>query len=883
MDLSRRDRDTHAVGVAGRRRSSALTLLLISSAWLAIGPAIADHNPTVPDGAIGLGKTVLVIPFVHRDPPCPDDPGPVACEWVNAGAPGPPRHTPAEWQVILNAQVNDYYLKGTHGKTSFQFEVVSNPANGGGWFTAPHTINEYVASGSNVNGVSLGQDAMTIADQYYDLAEWSRIVVMHNFQRRGGLKQSITYNGDQWPIVFVLEDATDQALVSILSHELGHTLGLPDLYGAYSIGDCQRFDPCGESNIGPWGLMAEDPAFTHFSGYSKYENAWIPHVTPNVVDLQLWNALPFTQNYTLRNLGEPGQNLLRVRLLSGGPFYGYYVECRTRKAGLGDENIPEEGVLVTLVNRGTTSPTFCYRHASAWATSNYPGNICDAALQPGETYFASNGVSFTNTGMDQDECALEVTYNGNTISFDPAILEATQFDSPDIWVDSQVNGWGTYGPPAQSVDSDGAPLGPGDPMSPGQPHRIYFRVRNFGMSPAVNVQVEVGVRQPLTLSTICGPAPGPMTIVGTKTIPLLPPTWLNPPHVDFVEWIPSSSPAEIEVRLLPTSGEVTQANNNAMDAVMFYFPQCEDMGDCPVSPYGPVLTVQHDCPDPVTARVVAKFIPPGWDVMINPASGLIQPDGVLDFEIDMQPGILAKATHLDDPFVEVPIELSQTYGHRMTGEGGHTFDPIHGIRTLHFFLPEGAITCASAPGAVEVGATVNVTGAVTPVVSLSPVAVEYTSPTGIRLLQNVTTDARANYADLFIPDEEGDWEVRALWPAEESHRDATSAACPFMACQAPQQPVEIFQVTQLTREDHTVLHIDDPNPIGEGTGYNVYRSAAAGLPQSDWALLAVDVTDEDPAAPGVQWTDSSGDLSPTDIWFYRVAPYDGLCGAVGPW
>jgi hypothetical protein len=43
------------------------------------------------------------------------------------------------------------------------------------------------------------------------------------------------------------------------------------------------------------------------------------------------------------------------------------------------------------------------------------------------------------------------------------------------------------------------------------------------------------------------------------------------------------------------------------------------------------------------------------------------------------------------------------------------------------------------------------------------------------------------------------------------------------------------------------------------------------------------VTDDDAATPGVQWTDASGDPSPTDIWYYQVAPYDGVCGAVGPW
>ncbi len=59
MDLSKRDRHTHAAGIAGLSRLLAATLLLLSFAWLATAPAIADHNPTVPDGAIGLGRFIV--------------------------------------------------------------------------------------------------------------------------------------------------------------------------------------------------------------------------------------------------------------------------------------------------------------------------------------------------------------------------------------------------------------------------------------------------------------------------------------------------------------------------------------------------------------------------------------------------------------------------------------------------------------------------------------------------------------------------------------------------------------------------------------------------------------------------------------------------------
>jgi M6 family metalloprotease-like protein len=841
----------------------------------------ASHGPPPPDGATGLGKKVLVIPFVHQNPPCPDDPGPVACEWLVTGAPGPPRHTPAQWQAILNQQVNDYYLKATGGKTSFQFEVVANPNNGGGWFTALHNINEYVANGSNTEGFSLGQDAMAVADQYYDLTQWSRIVVMHNFQRRGAFKSSILYNGNWWPIVFLLEGATDQEMVALLSHEIAHTLGLPDMYGVYGIPlECSAFTPCGPSNVGPWDLMSEDPAFNHFSGYSKFEAGFL--VSPDMIDRQLFNALPFSQNFLLRALAGTGQRLLRIRLTQSSSFYGYYVECRTQKAGLGDENVPEEGVLVTLIDEGGLSSSFCGRHGSIYAASNNPSDICDAALQPGETYFASfSGLSITNTGMDQDECTVEINWNGNTSSVDPAILEATQFDSPDIWVDSLVNGWNNYGPPTQTVDADGAPAGPGDPISAGQPHRVYYRVRNFGMSTAQNVEVEIGVR--VSIETICGTGLGPMTVLATRTIPSLPPSASSPPHVDYVDWIPpTSESARLEVRVKGFPGEVTQGNNRARDSVQFYFPPCDDPGNCLVSAYGPALVARNDCPQIGDIRAVARFIPPGWDVMVTPTFGSIRPGEQIDFQVNLTPGPAGESIANGEP-VEIPIEFLQTFGHRMTGEGGDTFEAMDGIRILSFFLPDAWITCASAPAAVEIGATVDTTGTVDPPLALSPVALEYTSPSGAQFLRVVTTDDTTGFSSPFAPDEEGTWSVRALWGAEETHRDATSVPCPFDACAAPQQPVDIFQVTLAPPRDLPVLHVADPNPAGAGTGYNVHRAAVAGLAQSDWTLLAVNAVDEDPATPDVQWTDVTGDISPTGVWYYQVAPYDGLCGAEGPW
>ena len=38
----------------------------------------------------------------------------------------------------------------------------------------------------------------------------------------------------------------------------------------------------------------------------------------------------------------------------------------------------------------------------------------------------------------------------------------------------------------------------------------------------------------------------------------------------------------------------------------------------------------------------------------------------------------------------------------------------------------------------------------------------------------------------------------------------------------------------------------------------------------------------DEATPNKRWVDSSGDVSPTGIWYYEVTAYDHVCLAEGP-
>ena len=104
-----------------------------------------------------------------------------------------------------------------------------------------------------------------------------------------------------------------------------------------------------------------------------------------------------------------------------------------------------------------------------------------------------------------------------------------------------------------------------------------------------------------------------------------------------------------------------------------------------------------------------------------------------------------------------------------------------------------------------------------------------------------------------------------------------------VGCAGPDEPIYVYTMT-LTSDgnNYPVLHFMDPNQPGAVTGYHVYRSSDPAPPPSTWPLIASDIIDMDEATPNKQWVDTSGDVSPTGIWYYQVTAYSNVCSAEGP-
>lgn len=735
-----------------------------------------------PSALAELNVKVLAVLIQHQDPPCPTDPD---CQWIQAGPPGPQRHTAWEWESIWNDRVNDYYLQASYNKASFDIDVVKGTSGKGGWFLAPHNIEYYIANGDG----TLAQDALALADPYVDLSQYDRLLVMHNFQRRGGREIPVSYGNNSFQCVLILEDSTDDYQVALLCHELGHTIGLVDLYGfGYPGWDdyCAYLPDCGDMSkwgaMGPWCIMSDDYYFNQPCAWSKEKAGWIPDDPSRVGEMGPLSAYSFSTDMSVYETTVLGRNLLKIRFVNGSTFYGFYVECRRKRPG--DDQIPEEGVLVTVVDDSPSPGGACNRPVQVMKTEP-PYDLCSAALGPGEAFvYDDRALSIQNLGFDKDSCLVRVNYSADKLYPDLAISDlspyVSEYESPDIWVDSQMNGYGVY-PSNQTLDEDGVPLGAGDPVWKDHENRICFRVTNVGFAEAQDIVVEVYVAQPAEIETICGPKPAQGQLIATKLIPSL---LMGGMKIDWVPWSPTSNdPARIDVKILPVENEIHTSNNAASEAVSFYYAACSDP-PCPFVPYKKFVRVTNNACDKIAnIRAVHKFIHPAipvmreWIATIKPDSFNLEPGKEMAVELQLSP---PRAGQPGDA-VDALFSFSQSFGDMMSrhGQGGFAPEPIGGLRVTSAVVTPSTISCSCPTSGVPAGSNIRISGSLKPTQADAAVAMEYTSPSRQKIIRRVTIDEKGTYRDAFTPMTAGQWMVQAFYQGDKGVQGAESDLCSF--------------------------------------------------------------------------------------------------------
>ncbi len=194
----------------------------------------------------------------------------------------------------------------------------------------------------------------------------------------------------------------------------------------------------------------------------------------------------------------------------------YYMISVRRKV-LGDElngfytpnGIPDEGVLIERVMEGgDPSLNDCAPDGTClrWVEVKGQGGNRDRLWHCGQSY-TGDGVTINIVQCDPsadpgDYYMVYITYGD--AAFKPDVMispwrsqPGNTWETTDIWVDSPVNGYGTYryGTWA-STFGDTVPRGNGDDPTVGQLNRLYARIRNVGAQTASNVKVYFDITDP---------------------------------------------------------------------------------------------------------------------------------------------------------------------------------------------------------------------------------------------------------------------------------------------------------------------------------------------------------------------------------------------------
>jgi len=770
--------------------SSRINLINWMCLILILGMNLSGCN--LSKGYTGTPVKVLVVMMKwNKQPACPT---PADCE-PNMGvkvqeAVHEPRHTAPEYITLLDAAINKYYQNASYGQMYFDFELLANPDSPNGWWDSPYTLAEI-----NKSEMSFKQVAINIAytELGEDLNNYERVLFISNMQWRGGQTCCVNtptpyyaFPGHWWkddlnstvqtnttiPMIVseVAEGSTDQELITLTSHELGHEIGAPDQYFGSAVG------------MGPWDIMANDWDFNLFSTWTKLDRGWIDWTANTTRMPCLIGTCEITT--VLDPQEKKGNNALLIPVNSDSEFMGIMAECRMRING--DEGIPEEGVLVTLSNpylNTAFSPTV----SEVITNESYRYSL----LQPGEIYFNQvYDVRIINLSQPGDAtCTVKaersVQLTPDVYITQGSILEGEVYDkykSPDIWNDSSVNGDYVYPDyeeintlPIINFDNNevDVPSGYGDPISTTENNFVMFLIHNGGNVIAKDFRVNVYLRQPLTVSIQtenCG-VPAGMMGVQSAIIPKLIGTTLVDelgPGQNFYGnrgyLTSSNAPLEIEVEIEPVDGELAVDNNIAYETYTHFFGEtniADAMGvnvsdQCKVGL--PYLAMEVPAADGSTCE--------NWDLKIEPSSGFIEPGETVNFNISGIPRPEARAGETCNSHFSILMPLTGVY------------TPVESFGFEARVVDPASLTCSTPAESSAPGAPVSVTGQLDPG-KAEPVALAYTDPGGTRTLKNLQTLDNGQYQDEFIPALPGLWNVQAFWVGDSTHAPTESTVCRF--------------------------------------------------------------------------------------------------------
>lgn len=561
---------------------------------------------------------------------------------------------------------------------------------------------------------------------------------------------------------------------NLFSHNICNQLGLWNLHPHPGV----VFDA---PHVDDWDLMAKPLETVGLTAWSKELVNWITNHGSSITFIPRPAAGSSTnQTLGLNHVTSTAANrkAIAIGLTPGVANFAnetVYFMVEARKAGDAnvDDLVPETGVLIYRVNKNISQgegPVRIIDTDLTTAAGEPP--LKDAALAVGQ-----NTTNINGTGLDVAVAAGTGGANFNvTINFDPPETDNDtritvgdpSWTSPDIWIDSQKDGF--------DENEGRTPQDRGDDPVTGEVNRIYVRINNPGDGNAFDFDVFVRVSEPY--HTVGGNADFNV-FVEKKHF-----TILNAGATEtfFVNWTPNNdgNPHScIEVSIPNVFNDVNPNNNRAQQ-------NTTEVASTTASPYTSV-TYPFTLTNPQNYQALFYFRPEGipndWTYTLTPRSAVLNAGEKVNASLTLQPPIDAAVCQ----DMKVSVSSWEATGNTLVRVGGGTVNvqlrkqtnlDITAKDTCNYRRRKDVIYSSTNPGQTT-GAASNVKcgilsgGCTNPPLPFTEIVIKYTTEDGYPFYKTVTTDAYGCFSDFFETVEGGLWEVSATFPGDSCQGPAT--------------------------------------------------------------------------------------------------------------
>ncbi len=552
-----------------------------------------------------------------------------------------------------------------------------------------------------------------------------------------------------------------------IAHETGHWLGMWDIYQEWqSDGTLLR------GTAAPWCISGDTEKGSLYCGHQINEimHFYSAGTPPSNVAALTWSpaAPPLDQPFDIvahdatQNANPNRVHLVRLEVSSG---LLYFIEVRQKPLGrifdqqlAGTDPVSEAAVVVTRATQGTSISNTFERPVMLVGVLDVGQQVVDAA----------RGLSIHVDELVQNRPAVyRVRVKWNQFipgdpngKFDLTITpwNTDEWETPDIWIDSQRNNSGATPIYEQFEGNDNTrPKLNGDRPWVKHDNTIMARIRNTGPEAASDVFVSVYTTSPPGIGDN-----GNWSLLETVSLPKIggrdPVVPGSGEEIVKVRWQPAAdSHTCIKVSIYPQVGEI-ETNNNSSQENVFSFDSPGGSSHDPV-----LIDAMVRSPFTIWKRVdaVVRGLPYGWHAVIDHSWVWTGPKGEravkavvwtdLNAPYSFTPGPLQRHEHIV-PEAKARIEGWTTFDDRYLPIGGILAD-VKATKKVRFNwevagTPHGSITGH---------------GCLQPPLVGVPITVEVTDRRGERTLIYAVTNAQGCIdlnADLGLAP--GDYQVQAF-------------------------------------------------------------------------------------------------------------------------